>query len=111
MAVAVTNELIDRVENALREHGVWADVYKGYKFGDEVMKIDISWGDWKHEHLRAKWVVEDVLEIPVKRWDEDVTEENGSDCYSATHIVWLGDPIEILPVDDSVLTAVIMEVK
>ena len=57
----------------------------------EVLKIDISWGDWKHDHLRAKWVVEDVLNINVRRWDETVTEEDGSDCYSATHSLWLAE--------------------
>jgi len=90
--MTITNELMDKVENALREKNVFADVYRGYDdFNREVMKIDISWGDWKHEHLRAKWVVEDVLGINVRRWDETVTEEDGGDVYSATHTLWLAD--------------------
>lgn len=91
MAYGITNEFMNKVENTLYEDGVWADVYRGYDdFKNEVLKIDISWGDWKHDHLRAKWVIEDVLGINVIKWETDVTEEDGSDCYSAIHTVWLG---------------------
>jgi len=88
----ITYSLMDKVENALRDKNVYADVYFGLDdFDNEVMKIDISWGDWKHDHLRAKWVVMDVLGINVRRWDEIVTESDDSDCYSATHVLWIGD--------------------
>ena len=88
-------ELATKIENALMEKGVYADVYPEYDdLNREFIKIDISWGDWKHDHLRAKWVVEDVLGLTVKKWDEYVTEENGSDCYSASHSVWFGNVID-----------------
>lgn len=83
-------ELAEKVENALRDNGVFADVYGDYDdFNREVMKVEISWGDWKHEHLRAKWIVKNVIGLPVKKWEEVVTEEDGSDCYSAVHTVWI----------------------
>ena len=88
----ITDALMDKVENALRDKNVFGYVYRGFDdFDHEVMKIDINWGDWKHDHLRAKWVVRDVLGLNVRRWDENVTDSDGSDCYSATHILWLCD--------------------
>lgn len=92
-AMKITNELVEKVDKVLRENNVWAtEVYRSFDyFGAETLVIEISWGDWKHDHLRAKWVVEDVLGLNVVSWNETVTEENGSDCYSATHTVWLGE--------------------
>ena len=92
MAEKVTNELIRKIESALYSYDVYADVYDWKTdSGEKVVKIEIRWGDWKHDHLRAKWVVEDVLGIGVRKWDTDVIEEDGSDCYSAIHTVWLGE--------------------
>ena len=96
--------LAEKIETALRDKGVYADVYPEHDdFGREFVKIDISWGDWKHDHLRAKWVVTEVMGLPVGDWDTEVTEEDGSDCYSASHSVWFGSMV-----DDKV---VIVEVK
>ena len=53
---------------------------------DELV-IEINWGDWKHEHLRADALVRDffmnrgILVTPT----QEVTEEDGSDVYSAIH--------------------------
>ena len=45
--------------------------------------VHISWGDWKHDHLRAKYLIENAnLGTFIK---SETTEEDGSDCYSATH--------------------------
>jgi hypothetical protein len=44
--------------------------------------IEISWGDWKHEHLHADYVMKQhgfLLK------NEVVTEEDGDDCYSSIH--------------------------
>ena len=47
-----------------------------------VVAVGIEWGDWKHEHLWCK----DLMEyIGYKEIGSEVTEEDGSDCYSATH--------------------------
>ena len=86
------NEIIEKIDSALQENHVYADVYDWITdSGEKVVKIEIHWGDWKHDHLRAQWIVEDVLGIGVRKWDTDVTEEDGSDCYSAIHTVWLGE--------------------
>ena len=64
----------------LNDNGVWAEVYP--HFGTSALVVSISWGDWKHDHLWAKSLMGYLgyLEIGNK-----VTEEDGSDCYSAEH--------------------------
>lgn len=50
---------------------------------DGKIIVLIEWGDWKHEHgyLRCLMQQNGFTETA-----ENVTEENGSDCYSAIHI-------------------------
>lgn len=60
---------------------------------DGRLFIDITWGDWKHDHLRAdhlvdKFFAEKGLMVDV---DKVTTEEDGSDCYSAEHYYTLSD--------------------
>lgn len=61
---------------------------------------EINWGDWKHEHLRSKILFQEFCahnNLPGEYVGEEVTEEDGSDTYSATHTAF----IEIF--DDSIL--------
>ena len=67
-----------RVTKMLEENGVYADVYTWGGF----IAVEINWGDWKHEHWRAKWLMEEAGYTQIK---EVETEENGTDCYSAIH--------------------------
>lgn len=53
-----------------------------YTNSEGVTSVEISWGDWKHEHL---WCDNLMGYIGYQKNDELVTEEDGSDCYSATH--------------------------
>lgn len=50
--------------------------------GDVAIQIEIYWGDWKHSHLRADYLME---QNGFKLIGKEVTEEDGSDCYSARH--------------------------
>lgn len=68
------------LEKMLRENGVWCDVYPVIE--DKAFAVEISWGDWKHDHLRAKWLMGEAGYIHT---GEEVTEEDGSDTYSARH--------------------------
>jgi len=45
--------------------------------------IEIIWGDWKHDHLRANWI---ASEYDYRCTDEYETESDDSDCYSAVHV-------------------------
>ena len=49
---------------------------------DNVVIICISWGDWKHSHLRIDYLMRQLGYTLV---EEEVTEENGDDCYSSNH--------------------------
>lgn len=58
-------------------------------FPDEVavnelmdIEVQIDWGDWKHEHLRCDYLMK---QIGFTCTGMMVTEEDGSDTYSARH--------------------------
>lgn len=47
------------------------------------VSIYIEWGDWKHEHGYADYV---MREHGFTKTDEIITEEDGSDCFSSVHV-------------------------
>jgi hypothetical protein len=51
---------------------------------ENMIAIEISWGDWKHEHLRLDWMMQDNFDN-IQSIHNVTTEEDGSDCYSAIH--------------------------
>ena len=51
------------------------------EFENEV-QIEISWGDWKHDHAYCDHLMKQKGYVCT---DEQVTEEDGSDTYSAIH--------------------------
>ena len=81
------------VENMLAENG--RDNYDVYGVSDlPVVCVEIHWGDWKHDHACCDWLVEDKL--GGTRIDVRVTEEDGSDTYSAIHYYFVDDEIELV---------------
>ena len=95
--VIITNVLLKDLEKfiyrKLDENSLWADDVKVYEDDDEIwIEINISWGDWKHEHLRLDYLIMDILyeynpklAYNCSKVDEEITEEDGSDTYSAIH--------------------------
>lgn len=69
------------IHDFLDDNGVWAEVYTGYN-GLPVVAVSIHWGDWKHEH---GWCECLMGYLGYKEIGNKVTEEDGSDCYSAEH--------------------------
>ena len=59
------------------------EVYPTEMFGFPCLVIEVNWGDWKHSHGYLDYLMKEKHFFKVR---EDVTEENGSDCYSANHI-------------------------
>ena len=49
-----------------------------------VIDYSISWGDWKHDHIYSEDLAKEFFKEDLSI-SEDVTEEDGSDTYSATH--------------------------
>ena len=49
---------------------------------DDTVKIEIQWGDWKHEHGRCRHL---MAQIGYTQENQEVIDDDGSDCYSAIH--------------------------
>ena len=69
----------DNIYQYLADNEIYAEVSDA---PDGTVTVDISWGDWKHEHL---WCRDLMSYIGYEKIDERVTEENGDDAYSAIH--------------------------
>ena len=63
----------------LNDNGVWAEVYCQT---NNIVVVNIDWGDWRHSHLWARDLMRYLGYVKV---GEVVTEEDGGDCYSAEH--------------------------
>jgi hypothetical protein len=64
----------------LRDNNLYVDVAIDKSEVVDTVKIYISWGDWKHEHLRCDYLMNELGYMKVNVVE---TEEDGSDCYSA----------------------------
>ena len=74
-------EAIEKTEKILEAEGISALV-SAYE-DISAFTVEINWGDWKHEHARAKYIIEsNGIGKLVK---SETTEEDGSDTYSAIH--------------------------
>lgn len=85
MTNAELKELDIRIYNLLREHHIYGGVYSSNTLSNGIIEveIEISWGDWKHEHLATDWIIKENFNV--KYNSTETTEEDGSDCYSAIH--------------------------
>lgn len=72
----------DEIRRMLEDNNLYADVEQYESL--PVLQVSIHWGDWKHEHARAKWLISENIE-GVTYLNTKVTEDDGSDCYSADH--------------------------
>lgn len=78
-----TYEISEKVETMLRDNHISAEVWP-YSREIPVVVVSIHWGDWKHDHMRAKWLCQKHGGVVFSSVE---TEENGSDCYSAEHTI------------------------
>ena len=67
-----------RISDYLSVNGIYGD----FSDCDGTVEVEISWGDWKHDHAYCDHL---MAYIGYKSDDEQVTEENGSDTYSSIH--------------------------
>ena len=74
-----TKPLEMMIDKYLADNGIYGEMRC---CNDECVAIHIDWGDWKHDH---RWCNELMDYLGWGEGDCIVTEENGSDCYSATH--------------------------
>lgn len=66
---------IQKVYKALES----VNVDEVWKNGERIC-VQIRWGDWKHDHLRCDWLMKG---LGYELVESTVTEEDGSDTYSA----------------------------
>lgn len=72
-----------RVMNYLTSNGFYLDDISEERIvGIPLYRISVVWGDWKHDH---GWLDSLMEHIGYEAFKEILTEENGSDCYSADH--------------------------
>jgi hypothetical protein len=72
-----TNNLLE-IQKYLQEKGIYAEIDE---YENELV-VSIEWGDWKHEHGYCDYL---MTLIGYTSTGQMVTEEDGSDCYSAEH--------------------------
>ena len=88
-------EIVNETSKYLVDNGVYAEV----DIVDGDIILNIPWGDWKHDHQRADYLMKQkgyVLER------EEVTEEDGSDTYSAMrYYVPIGKGIKVEATDSA----------
>ena len=74
--------MLGELYKKLQEKDLYPDLWEE-KVNNEVMLVaHIEWGDWKHDHRYLDYV---MAELGYSVYKVDVTEEDGSDCYSALH--------------------------
>ena len=87
---ALVNEFYEYLANQ-------KDFYEVWPSEDDTICVDVDWGDWKHDHLRLDHVAREFFEnkgYDVLNMNTEVTDEDGSDTYSATHSYRLRKHVE-----------------
>lgn len=61
---------------------------------DDTIIVEVIWGDWKHEHAYLDWLARQFFNKRGYKVNvySHITEEDGSDCYSANHYFELTKP-------------------
>ena len=75
----MTEKEYELIEKTFAEKNLYAEIFT-YK---HFVCIDIEHGDWKHDHLRSDFLIE---QLGYRVVDERVNFSDGSDNYSATHV-------------------------
>ena len=63
----------------LQENGIYEEMSDNV---DGTLSIHIEYGDWKHDHAYCDYLMKEKGWMLIK---EDITWEDGSDCYSSIH--------------------------
>ena len=75
-----TEDKVDTIQKYLCDNQ--ADFSEIYQPNDDSVIISVSWGDWRHSHMFLRTL---MGYIGYQQMAEVLTEEDGSDCYSADH--------------------------
>ena len=72
--------MVEKIQKRLTEEGISFSDVSEYSNGE--VNVLIEWGDWKHDHAYCDHLMKQKGYVCT---DEQVTEEDGSDTYSAIH--------------------------
>ena len=83
------SQVVEDFISYMRQNKYYGADIVDYDFGFSnkpfSMVFEISWGDWKHDHLWFKELVYEFFMNSDIKIDMVITEENGSDAYSAEY--------------------------
>lgn len=71
---------MEEIYKLMEDHKLFGEVVVAT---DKRIGIEIQWGDWKHDHAYLDYIMAETF--PGVKVQTEVTEEDGSDCYSAIH--------------------------
>ena len=72
--------IIEKAKAEFKKHNCHYDIYP---YMGLAVAIEITWGDWKHDHAFVDYIMRE-LGLTTK-FGEETTEEDGSDTYSSIH--------------------------
>ena len=75
--------VLETMEKAVRSLFNEKDCYYEVYPCGETIAVEITWGDWKHDHGFVDYLLRTIFGF--KKVDEEITEEDGSDTYSSIH--------------------------
>ena len=77
----MNNTEYDIIQKHLRDNeSDYSSIWIG---NNGIVSILVEWGDWKHSHAYLDYIMK---QIGYTLLDEQITEEDGSDCYSSVHL-------------------------
>lgn len=82
-------KILEEIKQELKKYDRQYDLCVTTSTKKKAIRLDIYWGDWKHDHAACKKIISDIF-FKNKLYPEFttiITEQDGSDCYSATHCV------------------------
>lgn len=89
----IERNFIDELNAYLKDKNCYHTADVIHSDGIDKIYFEITWGDWKHDHLRTEYLVKQFCEEKGYSVECEVivTEEDGSDTYSAEHRYTIGE--------------------
>lgn len=69
----------EKIENIFMENKL---PYDWWMEGNDVLHVTVEDGDWKHDHIRLKYILANFYILPIDRL---ITKENDDDTFSAEY--------------------------
>lgn len=74
------DRMCEKAQKILDNEHIWASAWIHPTMSMVIIEVE---GDWKHDHARTDWLMEEKLGLVCQ--SKVVTKEDGSDYYTATH--------------------------